>query len=73
MTVAKPESVACDPFKSAKWDELTQGRTFAQSDAPALSLLCQWYKIVAGGRIHPTLVTPCRTKSATFVSGDLPH
>ncbi len=34
-----------DAFKSAKWDELTHGRTFTQSDAPALSLLCQWYKI----------------------------
>lgn len=45
MTLAKPDSVACDSFKSAKWDELTQGREFAQSDAPALSLLCQWCKI----------------------------
>lgn len=43
--LAKPESVACDAFKSAKWDELTAGRSFSQSDAPALSLLCQWYKI----------------------------
>ena len=43
--LTKPESVACDPFKSAKWDELTAGRSFSQSDAPALSLLCQWYKI----------------------------
>lgn len=34
-----------DPFKSAKWDELTAGRTFTQSNAPALALLCQWYKI----------------------------
>ena len=34
-----------DAFKSAKWDELTAGRSFAQSDDPALSLLCQWYKI----------------------------
>ena len=45
MTLTKPESVESDPFKSAKWDELTQGLEFAQSDAPALSLLCQWYKI----------------------------
>lgn len=45
MALAKPESVACDAFKSAKWDELTAGRSFSQSDAPALSLLCQWYKI----------------------------
>lgn len=45
MTLTKPDSVACDAFKSAKWDELTQGRAFSQSDVPALSLLCQWYKI----------------------------
>lgn len=43
----KPPAVSCDPFKSSKWDELTRGRTFAPSDAPALALLCQWYKIVA--------------------------
>lgn len=45
MPLAKPPGVESDAFKSAKWDELTQGRAFAQSDAPALSLLCQWYKI----------------------------
>lgn len=38
-------SIESDPFKSAKWDELTAGRTFTQSNAPALALLCQWYKI----------------------------
>lgn len=43
--LAKPDSVAGDAFKSAKWDELTAGRSFSQSDVPALSLLCQWYKI----------------------------
>ena len=45
MPLTKPPGIESDPFKSAKWDELTQGREFAQSDAPALSLLCQWYKI----------------------------
>ena len=45
MPLAKPPGVESDAFKSAKWDELTQGRAFTQSDAPALSLLCQWYKI----------------------------
>ena len=43
--LAKPPNIANDPFKSAKWDELTAGRAFAQSDAPALALLCQWYKL----------------------------
>lgn len=45
MPITKPPGVESDAFKSAKWDELTHGRTFTQSDAPALSLLCQWYKI----------------------------
>ena len=45
MPLAKPPGIESDPFKSAKWDELTAGRNFPQSDAPALSLLCQWYKI----------------------------
>ena len=45
MPLTKPPGIESDPFKSAKWDELTQGRSFSQSDAPALSLLRQWYKI----------------------------
>ena len=43
--LTKPPNIANDSFKSAKWDELTAGRAFAQSDAPALALLCQWYKL----------------------------
>ena len=46
MSLEKPAAVAGDPVKSAKWDELTAGRTFTQADAPTLALLCQWYKIV---------------------------
>lgn len=42
----KPGSVACDAFKSAKWDELTQGRSFPQSAAPTLQLLVQWHAVV---------------------------
>ena len=45
MPITKPPGIESDAFKSAKWDELTAGRSFSQSDAPALSLLCQWYKI----------------------------
>lgn len=41
MSLKKPPSIEADDLKSAKWDELAQGREFAQSDAPALSLLCQ--------------------------------
>ncbi len=44
--LVKPPQVENDAFKSAKWDELTCGRSFAQSDAPALALLCQWYAVV---------------------------
>lgn len=42
----KPASVARDPFKSAKWDELTAGRRFRPSDVPTLTLLVQWHAIV---------------------------
>lgn len=42
----KPPAVASDAFKSAKWDELTEGRSFAPSDAPTLALLCQWHKVM---------------------------
>lgn len=42
----KPSSIANSPFKSAKWDEITKGRNFQQSDIPTLALLCQWYQIV---------------------------
>lgn len=42
----KPASVAADTFKSAKWDELTEGREFNQSQVPTLTLLVQWYAIV---------------------------
>lgn len=45
MALKKPPTVESDPFKSAKWDELTSGRVFSQSDAPTLALLCQWHKI----------------------------
>ena len=39
MVVRKPLNIANDEFKSAKWDELTAGRAFAQSDAAARVLL----------------------------------
>ena len=35
----KPASAAPDPFKSAKWDELTRGRDFSDSGAPARTAL----------------------------------
>lgn len=46
MAIKKPASIANDPFKSSKWDEITAGRSFAQSDAPTIALLCQWYAVV---------------------------
>ena len=45
MPLAKPPGIESDPFKSAKWNELTQGRELARSSAPQLSMLHQWYKI----------------------------
>lgn len=41
----KPSGIAANPYKSAKWDELTEGRGFTQSDIPTLELLCQWHQI----------------------------
>ena len=45
MGVIKPVSVSESPFKSAKWDEITAGREFAEADAPVLALLCAWYEV----------------------------
>ena len=45
MPLTKPSGIENDAFKSQKWDELTSGRRFAQSDVPTLMLLCQWHKI----------------------------
>lgn len=47
MTLEKPSAIAANPIKSQKWDELTRGRSFQDKDIPALSLLCQWYAVVA--------------------------
>lgn len=47
MSIKKPASIAGNEFKSAKWDELTDGRSFSKSDIPTLELLCQWHAIVA--------------------------
>ena len=39
MPLTKPSGIENDAFKSQKWDELTQGRAFRQSDAPTFALL----------------------------------
>lgn len=44
--IEKPASIERDPFKSAKWDEITSGRSFDQSHTPTLALLCQWHAVV---------------------------
>lgn len=46
MTLQKPSSIANSEFRSSKWDEITAGRTFQESDIPTLALLCQWYEVV---------------------------
>lgn len=43
----KPASIAASPFKSRKWDEITDGREFKPSEVPTLELLCQWHAIAA--------------------------
>ena len=35
----KPASVATDPFRSAKSDEICDGRDFKSGDAPTIALL----------------------------------
>lgn len=47
MSIEKPLAIAASEFKSSKWDELTAGREFSQSDIPSLELLCHWYAVVA--------------------------
>lgn len=46
MPVENPPSIASNEFKSRKWDEITAGRDFSQSDIPTLALLCQWHAVV---------------------------
>lgn len=41
----KPKGIAEDPYKSAKWDEITAGRAFEASDIPTLETLVTWYQI----------------------------
>lgn len=45
MEISKPDVIVANAFMSRKWDEVTDGRTFAASDVPVLTLLCQWYAI----------------------------
>ena len=47
MAIEKPASIDASPFKSRKWDEITAGRDFKQSEIPTLELLCQWHAIAA--------------------------
>lgn len=44
--LTKPKSVRDDPYRNKKWNELVRGRSFRPSDAPALTLLVQWYQVV---------------------------
>lgn len=44
--IRKPANVESDPFRSAKWDELTAGRDFSQAQAPTLALLVSWYQVI---------------------------
>lgn len=46
MVLKKPANIERDPFRSEKWDEITRGRNFSESDVPTLALLCQWYAVI---------------------------
>ncbi len=46
MALEKPASVARSPYKSAKWDEIVEGRNFTAANIPALTLLVQWYQVM---------------------------
>lgn len=45
MLLKKPPSIEADEFKSAKWDEVTRGRDFRESDALTLEVLMEWYSV----------------------------
>jgi len=45
MPLKKPPSVSASEYKSAKWDEVTRGRDFRESDVPTLELLCHWHQV----------------------------
>lgn len=44
--VGKPAEIDSDEFQSRKWDELTAGREFSESDIPDLMTLCSWYAVL---------------------------
>lgn len=46
MLLKKPPSIEADEFKSAKWDEVTRGCDFRESDALTLEVLMEWYSVV---------------------------
>lgn len=46
MPLQKPASVSADPFKSAKWDEVTRGRKFSQRHVATLTTLIQWHAVL---------------------------
>lgn len=44
--LTKPQIIADNPYKSAKWDELTKAHEFKASQVPMLVTLCQWYAVL---------------------------
>lgn len=44
--LTKPQTIADNPYKSAKWDELTKSHEFNASQVPMLITLCQWYAVL---------------------------
>lgn len=46
MLLKKLPSIEADEFKSAKWNEVTRGRDFRESDALTLEVLMEWYSVL---------------------------
>ena len=57
--IEMPQEVASDPAQAAIWEQLTARRTFAQEDAPTLTLLCYWHAVANQAREAMARRCPC--------------
>ena len=44
--IEKPAAIAANAVKSAKWDEITEGRDFQAAAPPIPSMRCHWYAAI---------------------------
>lgn len=45
MALTKPQHIADDPIMSAKWDEITEAKDYAEKYATTIEELCFWYSV----------------------------